>query len=895
MEELLIFPIAAVLVAVLIGSPILTLVLRARVRRLEDEVSRLRFEQLRTPAARRAATPPPPRRGGHPEEPQTTKPDASEPSNADIWLAETTTDTKSIADHAEKSGSIWDEENPDEVARLSRLSRRTPDTRDTKSAIKPTETATPGDESDESSSLEEQLAGKWLTWVGAIAVIIGAGFFFKYTIDADLIGPTGRVVLGILTGIVALAGAAYGMLRDYRFFAHGLAGAGVGILYFSLFAAFDWYHLMPQPAAFAGMILVTCAALAFSVYFEAQSTAVLGLLGGFLTPIMLSTGVDRQWALFSYILLLDLGVLGIATFRRWQFLKIVSLVGTLIIWLSWFEEFYVADKLSSTVILMTAYFLVFALLGIWHNVVRRQLPCPADFVLILATPVLYFIGLYAITVELYDDLHGVMALSLAGTYVVLGALAHLRYPAGRAIVISLGGIAASFLTVAIPLQFTGHWIAITWAAESLLLVKLGLKFREQRLRTTGFVLLAFVQCILLWYSVATFSQPGRFQTRFSRVDPVAARTAPANTLSNVLRTGRRPANEPPTWTSVFNGRSFSFLASAIVMGVLAWEYRRRLAIGDLESDDPIEISQPSAQAGDDSPTDSSPQPSEDTAGWLLAGAPLTILGMLLVETYALAHSYHWITPTLIGVHCVSTAVIAMALMALSTTWGPRWLDRVSIAAFGLLSLFVAGNTIVTLGGWRADWRRLVASGFEHSVWNWLFVNPRGLGLLCSIAAAIAAALLIRRADLTSESAAQTDLPDRSQRPGLGDPLPLASLLGVFAHLTGLALLTIEVYAQGIIHEWDTATSLAITGVWTLYSIATLVAGIYYRAATVRVLALLLFLLTTGKVFLYDVWHLDKAIRTVAFVGLGISLLLVSYLYRRYRDRIRAWIAPPDDS
>jgi uncharacterized membrane protein len=124
-----------------------------------------------------------------------------------------------------------------------------------------------------------------------------------------------------------------------------------------------------------------------------------------------------------------------------------------------------------------------------------------------------------------------------------------------------------------------------------------------------------------------------------------------------------------------------------------------------------------------------------------------------------------------------------------------------------------------------------------------------------------------------------------------DAISIASAMGAASLITGFALVTIETYAQGVIRGWETATSLAITGVWTAYALATLAAGIYLRSTALRVLALAFILLTTGKVFLYDVWHLEPAIRTVAFTLLGAALLAVSYLYRRYRDRIRAWIAP----
>src|SRR5262249_13713125 len=159
--------------------------------------------------------------------------------------------------------------------------------------------------------------------------------------------------------------------------------------------------------------------------------AILGLLGGFLTPVMLSTGVDAQWTLFSYILLLDAGVLGIATFRKWQPLQALAFILTLFIWIGWFGQHYVPENLTSTLILMTAFFLLFALLGVWYNVLRRQPAQPADFLLILATPIAYFIGLYAVTQKDFSALHGLMAVGLAGSYLGLGLFALARNPAGK--------------------------------------------------------------------------------------------------------------------------------------------------------------------------------------------------------------------------------------------------------------------------------------------------------------------------------------------------------------------------------------------------------------------------------------------------------------------------------
>ncbi len=713
-----------------------------------------------------------------------------------------------------------------------------------------------------SFSLEELLAGRWLTWVGALAVIIGAGLFFKYAVENDYIDENGRVMIGLVLGMAAFAGAAYSMLRDYRWLGQALAGAAAGVLYFSLFAAFDFYDLIPQGLAFTGMVLVTAAVLAFSTIFNSQPTAILGLIGGFLTPLMLSTGHDRQWELFSYLFILDLGVLGIASFRKWQPLQITAFCFTLIMWVGWFSRFWEPEKLTSTIILMTAFFLLFALLGVWHNALRRLPAKPGDFFLMLATPIVYFIALYAVTKQNYADWHGLMAVGLAGSYLGLAVLQMARNPAGKMVIVCLAGVAASFLTVAVPLQLTGHWIAIAWAAESLLLVELGLRFGQPKLRWTGFGLLFVVQLILMFYAGQTFDHPDRFTTRFT-VDPVAADVMPYG------MTAPQPVEiTEPTWTDVFNGRSLSYLASAIVMSVLAWEYRRRKVSLTGEVTRTLEASGSLAAA-------------PLAAGWLLALVPITVLAMLIVETFALGDGYNWIAPTYLGLFAVWGALTAVMVLLLSRWWGPAWLERVSLGVFGLVGLLLMISLLATLAGWRSEWSSLTYQGADAGLWRYPLINPRGIGFLAAIAAGAFAALM------TAGGARREGEEDAA--PSTLGALSLSSLLGLFAHLTGLVMLTTEVYAQGIVQGWDKQTALSITIVWLLYAIATMVAGIYYRSATIRILALSLFVLTTGKVFTYDVWHVSKAWKTVAFTALGVALLLVSFVYRRYRERIRAWI------
>lgn len=704
-------------------------------------------------------------------------------------------------------------------------------------------------------SWEELLAGKWLAWIGAFALIVGAGFFYKYAIDQGLIGPSERVWIGLLTGAAAVAGGAIAMSRSYQILGHALVASGIGVLYFALYAAFAWYRLVDQLPAFAGMIVVTASAMVFAVVFHAQATAILGLIGGFLTPWMLSTGQDAQWVLFSYILMLDVGVLGIASFRKWNTLERVALLGTLGIWIAWYDEHYAPEKLERTAILMTASFLLFCMLGVWQSILRRAPARPGHVPMILAPPLAYFAGIYTVTARDYSSLHGEIAAGLGAFYLGLALVSFARDREARLIPVALIGVAVLFLGLAIPLELTGHWIPIAWAGQSLVLVALGLRFHDRRLRVYGFLVFALVQFALLQYGAETLDDPERFRTRFTAEERVEVLHIPDP------GPGGSPAEPETLWQELLNGRMFSFLASAIVAAILAWEYRRRLATvsGALV----VSMTQ--------------------TATILLAAAPITLLALLLLETYSFGHRHDWIPATGLGVAAIWTALGGLALVAMARSWGPPGLAGVGLFVFALLALDVLATVVWMLDRWGSTWRELETSrggDSDTGAWRWFLVNPRGAGLLVASIAAAAGAYVVH--------GIRAATPASGARRGNGYAVaPLA----VLAYVSGLVLFSLEIYAQGVIRAWETTTNLAITYTWAIYATATLVAGICVRAPLVRVLALSLFLVTTAKVFLLDVWQLSATIRWLAFGGLGVALLTVSFLYRRYRERIRAWMAP----
>ena len=231
------------------------------------------------------------------------------------------------------------------------------------------------------------IGGNWLARIGIVALVIGAGFFLKLAFDNDWIGETGRVVLGIVAGLALLGGGEYWQ-RRYPIWAQPLTGGGIAMLYLSIFAAFSLYDLIPSVAAFGFFFLVTLAAAGLALKYESMTIAILGIVGGFITPLLLRDKLPDERLLIAYVLVLDLGVLGLATFRNWRWFTLLGLAGSLGLFWFWY------DQLAPSVLLaqlgITFIFLIFMGATTLLHILWRRAPGPADQSLMVLNAAAYF-------------------------------------------------------------------------------------------------------------------------------------------------------------------------------------------------------------------------------------------------------------------------------------------------------------------------------------------------------------------------------------------------------------------------------------------------------------------------------------------------------------------------
>jgi uncharacterized membrane protein len=354
--------------------------------------------------------------------------------------------------------------------------------------------APPGD----TRSLESRVGSHWFNRIGILAILIGMAWFLKFAIDNHWIGPTGRVLIGLLAGAGLITWSERFRARRYNGFSYSLKATGSGILYLSLWAAFSLYHLVPVSVAFLAMIAVT----AFNGYLawvqDAELLAFYAIVGGLSTPVLISTGGNHEVTLFSYLLMLDVAVLILVTLRSWSRLLFGAFVGTVFFVAGWWFTFYTQTLLGKTAFFLTCFFLIFALaprlvrLGShpfrpyseWDHLVIVLLP--------VANAALGFLAFYSLFDSLTAEWAGPwLAVGFAAFYLLL-----LRLPAaGRlqeapSVLSSLHLTSAVvFLTIAIPLKAHGRWLTIGWLVEGAALLWASNRIRSKLLRVLALLCL----------------------------------------------------------------------------------------------------------------------------------------------------------------------------------------------------------------------------------------------------------------------------------------------------------------------------------------------------------------------------------------------------------------------
>jgi len=663
---------------------------------------------------------------------------------------------------------------------------------------------------------EALIGGKFLNRIGALALIIGMGFFLKYAFDQNWITEWMRVGIGIGVGILLLAGGARFHRKGLPIFAQGLVGAGIAILYLSVYASFNFYRLVSQPVAFGLMSVVTVLTFMQAIRYNGLAVSILGWLGGFITPLLLSTGEARPVGLFSYVAMLDIGLNAVLLLRpRWKILAPLSVAATYSIYYLWYDSTLGGGDGIVAVSFLCLFWFLFHGYDVLVARRRSELLTAMDRVTGIGHVIIFYPVFYAVVDRYFSSWLApatcALAALYAGSYFLLRLSSGKLHPAMMQFAIT----SVVLLVIGTEIEYRDFVVIAAYAVEAVAVFWIGRTSSLKYLWRMGLGILVWACLVLLVTDNALFFQHAYEFVPLWNVRLLAFLSIVCGAGAMLLFMRNEGGGNAGALRTSLHVVWVFFLFLLITTETS--DYFRRLAID-----------------------------ADDTRAALLSFQRLLTMGIL------------WLT------FGVTLLLVGQNLRT--------------------LALAVAGFCLVLLGTGLVAFRGIAFDPVDAFV---PLFNIRALVLV--LTAGLLAWCLV--------SIGRHGPPSVWQKVTQWGVNP-AIWLRVMLVVVTLSLISGEIrdYFERAIALRDEEGSLALTDLenlkqvclscaWLGYSIVLMGAGLLRRVRSLRIIAMVLFGIAILKIFFYDLSFLETLYRIISFIGLGIILLTVSYLYQRYRSAI----------
>ncbi len=331
--------------------------------------------------------------------------------------------------------------------------------------------------------------GNVVVRIGLLVLFIGIAFLLKYASERSLL-PIELRLAGIAAGGIALLVVGWRLRHKRELYALLLQGGGVGVLYLTVYASAKLYDLLPIGLSFGVMFALVILSSALAILQNAKSLALFGAAGGFLAPVLLSTGSGSHVTLFSYYLVLNIGILSIAWFKSWRSLNLLGFLFTFVIATAWGVLKYEQQHFATTQPFLIIFFVLFAAVSVLYAL--RQPPKLVGYVdstLVFGVPIVSF-ALQAALVENIDYGLAYSAFAMSAFYILLASTLWKRGPDGmRLLCEAFLAMGVVFGSLAIPLALEGSWTSAAWSLEGLGLIWVGIRQGRKLARAFGILLL----------------------------------------------------------------------------------------------------------------------------------------------------------------------------------------------------------------------------------------------------------------------------------------------------------------------------------------------------------------------------------------------------------------------
>ncbi len=666
------------------------------------------------------------------------------------------------------------------------------------------------------SNLEKFIGENLISKIGVIILIIGVAIGAKYSIDNDLISPLTRIILGYLTGIGLIA-VGMKLKKKYHNFSSVLVSGAIAILYFMTFLAYSLYDLFPQFFAFGLMVLFTIFTVFAAIQYNKQVIAHIGLVGAYAVPFLLSDGSGQVAVLFSYMAIINLGILFIALQRYWKPLYYSSFFLTWLIYFGWYASNYEIDiHFELAFIFLLVFFVTFYSIFLVYKLRKKEKFTTGDVILQLINAfVFYGIG-FSILQEhpVGEQLLGVFTLANAIIHFVVSTIIYRLKLADKNLFYFTSGMVLVFISIAFPVQLDGNWVTLLWAAEAALLFWIGRTKKVPIYEKLAYPVIALTFFSLIqdwWFYYVEYSYVSDTQKTsmipFFNISVLTSLLC-VGSLGYILYLHRSDKHPFPwsnykTWYQLI-----SLWISAMFLSILYMTFFLEI----IEYWNTFEDNR-----------------SEFRGIWLLNYTLffLTVLSFVNIKKFKnMIFGYINIFLNLFALLIFLTNGLYMLSELRENYLNPTLLES------GEAGLYHSGIRYITL-----------AFGIGLLIACYQYVRQEFLGRTFMIAFDVI-----------------------------------------------LQIAVIWILSSELIHWLDmlgyaSSDKLGLSILWGIYSLLLIVLGFWKKIKHIRIIAFSLFGITLIKLFLYDISHLNTISKTIVFVSLGLLLLVISFLYNKYKHII----------
>jgi uncharacterized membrane protein len=679
------------------------------------------------------------------------------------------------------------------------------------------------------TSTEKFIGENLISKIGIIITIIGVAIGAKYSIDHELISPIARIIIGYLVGLGLLA-TGYSLKKKYENYSAVLVSGAMTILYFITFSAYNFYHLIPLQMTFVLMVLFTIFTVYAALNFNNKVIALFGLVGAYAVPFLLSDGSGKVIVLFSYMAIINVGILFIAVKKYWKLLYYVSFGLTWLIFSSWYFFSYSNETHFKIALLFSIlFFLIFYAIFLSYKLIKKEKYGGSDIVMLLLNSFIFYGLGYLILDQNYSKTLtlGFFTFCNAILHYIISSIIHKQKLSDSNLFYLISGLVLVFITITFPVLLNGNWVTLFWAGEAALLYWIG-----NTKKVAVYEKLSYPLMLLSFFSLLE-----DFFTRYNNYSP----ELPTTKLTPIL--------------------NVNFLTSILFIaafGFITYLKNKRGTHSIFNSEKLLN----------------------------------TVINFAI--------------PAILIISCYYTFQLEI-----DTYFNQRYKDAILLSGRKYEETVLTKNILQFNSIWTINYSLLFLTVLSYV--NTLKVKNRTLAvitiglntlfLLIFLSNGLLALNILKQSYLNTASVNSFSIYIRYISYTFVALLffttykcikqyfmqPLSAIIKIvldcLLYITILWVATVELIMYLQLTKHANANQLGVSIFWGVYAMLLIFLGIGKAKKYLRIMGFVIFAITLLKLFLYDIADLDTISKTIVFVSLGMLLLIISFIYNKYKHLI----------